>query len=243
MEYLHEARGRAAPCDHSPAGRGPDVTAVRHPQVPIAARTGRLRNGCLPVILSTDRGDVACRFSPCGTAAAAALWVGGGGGFDTPAKGLYPRLADQLMADGIASLRVRFRDPLDLVEATFDALAGLAFLEQQGGKRVALVGHSFGGAVVIQAAAASRLAHTVVTLATQSHGADAVARLGPHCSILLIHGQADRVLPPSSSRYAYELAQQPKRLLLCPDADHSLDQAADEVHRVVRAWIVEHLAA
>ena len=39
----------------------------------------------------------------------------------------------------------------------------------------------------------------------------------------------------------YQLAHEPKRLILYPGADHVLDEAAEEVHVAVRDWIVEHL--
>jgi hypothetical protein len=43
-----------------------------------------------------------------------------GGGWDTPAKELCPRLAVRLQEDGIGSLRVRFRNPTDSEEAVHD---------------------------------------------------------------------------------------------------------------------------
>ena len=195
-----------------------------------------------PVTVETSRGRVACRYTWIPGTRAAALFVGGvGGGWDTPANDLYPRLAEELAADAIASLRVRFRDPTDLDEAVFDVLAGGSFLVDEGRDRLALVGHSFGGAVVIRAAAALPSARTVVTLATQGYGAAPVRDLGPRCSVLLVHGTQDRVLPPSSSEYVYELAREPKRLVLYEGAGHGLVEAAAEVRALVRGWIVEEL--
>jgi thioesterase domain-containing protein len=94
----------------------------------------------------------------------AAIWVGGvGGDWDTPAQGLYPRLCQELTSEGIASLRVHYRYPTELVEAVLDVLAGITFLQDEGIESIALIGHSFGGAVVIQAAAQAEDVHTVVT--------------------------------------------------------------------------------
>lgn len=79
------------------------------------------------VELVTDRGDIEMRYYPVPASTRAAIFVGGtGGGFDTPVKGwLYPRLCDELQGDGIACLRVRYRQPVHLEECTLDVLAGI----------------------------------------------------------------------------------------------------------------------
>jgi dienelactone hydrolase len=155
---------------------------------------------------------------------------------------LYPRLCAELLDTGIASLRVRFRNPHSLPEAVFDVCAGITYLRQQGMEVIALTGHSFGGAVVIQAAAHAPAVRMVVTLATQSYGVEPVARLAPRGSILLLHGTGDRVLSADCSRYTHQMARQPKRLILYSGAGHNLDEAAAAVHHTVREWIITQLA-
>ncbi len=206
------------------------------------AEVGRQEDGYHQVKMITSRGAISCRYYQANGAKKAAIWVGGvGGGWDTPARGLYPLLCDHLLKEGIASLRVRYRYPTVLEEAVLDVLAGISYLQDEGIQEIALIGHSFGGAVVIQAAAQAPDVRTVVTLATQSYGADPVAELATRCSLLLLHGTSDRVLPPSSSKYVYQRALEPKRLILYPNADHGLDEAADEVYEVVWDWVVEQL--
>ena len=195
------------------------------------------------VAVATNCGDVACRYRRTPEARAAALFVGGvGGGWDTPANGLYLRLAEDLSRAGIASLRVRFRHPTLLDEAVFDVLAGVAYLVDDAVERVALVGHSFGGAVVIQAGVLAEAVRTVVALSTQSYGADAARLLAPRCSLLLAHGKADTVLPPWCAEYVHEIAREPKRLVLYDDAGHGLEEVAEPVRELVRTWIVEKLS-
>lgn len=195
-----------------------------------------------PVKLITNLGTIHCRHYPVSSSDKAVILVGGvGGGWDTPAHGLYPLLSQQLIKDDIASLRVRFRYPTQLIDSVVDVLASISYLHDEGMKNFALVGHSFGGAVVIQAAIQSPDVKTVVTLATQSYGTDAVSELATRCSLLLLHGTADQVLPPYCSQSVYQLALQPKRLILYPDADHGLDEVANEVTQVVRDWIVDQL--
>ncbi|WP_448207662.1 alpha/beta hydrolase [Azospirillum sp. sgz302134] len=202
-----------------------------------------VEEGFRPVRLDSDRGAIEARYYPVPNGRFGAVWVGGiGGGFDTPARGLYPRLASDLTADGIASLRLRFRNPHALEEAVHDLLCALTFLGQQGIHHIALIGHSFGGAVVIQAAASNRGAVcTVVTLATQGYGADPAKDLA--CPILLIHGEADEVLTPMCSIHVHRLAREPKKLVLMPGASHCLDETSEAVCREVRDWLKEKLLA
>ncbi len=196
----------------------------------------------VPLVLETDRGDVECRYFPAQGSTRAVAFVGGaGGGWDSPARNLYPRLARRLRAEGIPTLRLRFRDPRSLENAVFDLLAGMTFLREEGVSRFGLVGHSFGGAVVIQAAALSQSAFAVVTLATQSFGAHPVQSLAPGAATLLIHGTHDEVLPASCSRSVYFLAHEPRRLLLLDRARHGLDEAAADVEAATHDWLVAHL--
>lgn len=167
--------------------------------------------------------------------------VGGiGGGWDSPARSLYPRLAEQLQDMGIAAARVHFRDPRHLEKATRDVLRVLEHLTDQGVRAAAVVGHSFGGAVAIRAALLGDVA-CVVTLATQNQGAQNVADLPAATALLLIHGERDPILRPSASEDLHRRAHHPKRLVLIPDAGHGLDEAAEQVYGETLAWIVAHL--
>lgn len=198
----------------------------------------------MPIRLSTDRGEIEARFYESDLPGRAVIFVGGiGGDFDTPARGLYPRLCQELMSEGISSLRVAFRHPTDLEESVLDVLVGLSFLVMKGTLRAGLIGHSFGGAAVIRAAVLSDMVRTIVTLATQCYGTDAVAKLRPGRSILLIHGLNDTVLPSYCSSMAYDLAHEPKRLSMYEGAGHGLDESAEGVHKEVLDWIVKALEA
>jgi pimeloyl-ACP methyl ester carboxylesterase len=173
----------------------------------------------------------------------AVAYVGGvGGGWGSPARGLYPRLAGELLDRRISGLRVRFRDARQLAGCVEDLRSGVAFLEEEGLARLALVGHSAGGAVVVQVAVASALVRTVVALAPQSFGSEAAVDLAPRCSILLVHGLDDAVLPKRTSEFLYDIAGDPKRLELLRGAGHWLHEEADKVHQLVYDWIVGELA-
>lgn len=190
-----------------------------------------------PLTLRGERGEVACRYYALPGTPAGAVWVGTTGDWDTPARALYPRLCESLQGEGIASLRVRLRRPRDLAQCVADIRTGIQYLAGQGMTRLALIGHGRGAAAVIQAAVGLRAARTVVALATDGGGAAPIEDLGPRCSLLLLHGSDDRVIPWSAARSVYELAREPKDLLLYPGAGHTLDEVADAVRDTVHDWL------
>ena len=188
-------------------------------------------------------GHVRARLYGAARPRAGVVMVGGiGVGFDTPAQGLYPRLGRHLSGDGVDALQVAFRLPGELGEAVLDAGAGVRFLARRGSTRIALIGHAFGGAVVIRAGAALPEVAAVVTLATQSYGTDRVRELAGR-PVLLVHGVDDEILPADCSVQVFERSGEPKELRLIPAARHVLDEAADEVYRIVHGFLVQHLLA
>ena len=213
------------------------LLAVRRDSNPEATPASGAR-----LTLATDRGEIATYYHPLlpesKPGPAAVVWVGGaGGGFDGPAGGLYRDLAATLLRYGISSLRLHYRHPNDLAECVTDVLVALAWLADEGVQRVALVGHSFGGAVVIAAGALSPLVALVVPLSSQTYGAELVDQLSPR-RLLLVHGSADTVLPDRCSIQLYALAGEPKELVLYPGTGHGLD----EVHAEIRALLEDRIA-
>ncbi len=118
----------------------------------------------------------------------------------------------------MTSLRINYRQPGDLQESVLDTLAGISFLKGTGHTDIALVGHSFGGAVVIQAAANSPLVKAVLALSSQTYGASGVASVAPR-PLLLLHGEEDMRLPSHTSQTIYDWAKGPKDLGLYPEAE------------------------
>lgn len=202
----------------------------------------RTLEGYRSVDVESERGTILMRWYEAAWGDSAVIYAGGvGGGFDSPGAGLYPHLASDLAAHGMAGLRVSYRDPLDIDEARFDVLAGVSFLRSEGVRRIGLVGHSFGGAVAIQAASEDRSVRTVVAISSQGHGADAVERLPVHCSLLLLHGEADDVVHPSTSGWIHSHAQVRKRLVLLPGGSHVLDESAKALYQEVSTWLADEL--
>jgi alpha-beta hydrolase superfamily lysophospholipase len=140
--------------------------------------------------LMTDSGGIICCLHPGTEGDAAVLWVfGAGGGRGGPAGGLYPRLAQRLRSRGVLSLELAWRQPARLTPCVADLLAGVDWLMGQGRLRVALVGHSFGGAVVITAGAAREEVVAVAALSSQTEGTELAVALAAR-PLLLMHGLA-----------------------------------------------------
>lgn len=186
--------------------------------------------------LFTDRGPIVCRPHPC-AGEDAILWVfGAGGGLGGPADGLYTRLGNQLTFEGIASLELAYRLPGDLAECVLDVQAGAAWLGSQGKSRLILVGHSFGGAVVLNAAASLPSVIAVAALSSQSAEVGDIAALSPR-ALLFVHGEADEVLPASCSRRLFARAVEPKQVILYPGCRHGLDQCKAELDVDLTLWL------
>ena len=117
--------------------------------------------------LVTAAGEIQGRLHPASAGDAAVLWVfGAGGGLGGPAGGLYTRLGQRLRPRGVTSLELAYRHPGRLGPCVQDVVVGLAWLAGEGRGRVVLVGHSFGGAVVITAGAASKAVVAVAALSS-----------------------------------------------------------------------------
>jgi dienelactone hydrolase len=200
------------------------------------------RDGYLPLTISTARGLIESRLFEAPEPLAGVVLVGNAGGdFDSPADGLYDRLGATLSKAGIAVLRLRFREPSQLPDAEHDVLAGCRVLLDLGVERLGLVGHGFGGAAVLRAAAWEPEAQAIVSLATQSLGDADVKHLQKR-HLLLVHGKADLIQPAAASEQVHTLAGDTAELTLIDGAGHRLDEAAPALFRQVHDWLVAKLS-
>lgn len=166
------------------------------------------------------------------------LCLGGAmGGMLGPDGGVYHQLGRALASQGIGVLRVSYRRPNDLSLCVHDTVAMMELAARHGGQRFVTIGHSFGGAVAIQAAAHLERESVpgVVTLATQSAGCEPVERLGDR-DLLFFHGTSDQILPHFASETVRMLAGTGE-LVLLDGADHLLKPAGPEI----LARLIDHL--
>ncbi len=192
--------------------------------------------------LCTNRGDIEAVIynDEGGLTTKAVIWVyGARGGFGGPADGLYTEMADEMKGQ-VASLLLNYRQPNDLPECVLDTLAGISFLKATNHSEIALVGHSFGGAVVITAAPLSDEVKAVAALSSQTFGAFNADTIAPK-SLLLVHGANDTRLPPSCSEQIYQWANEPKEMHIMQSAGHSLSECKEELRELLRDWILAKL--
>ena len=172
------------------------------------------------------------------------LMCGGAmGGLLGPADGLYHDLGVVLASRGVGTIRVGYRRPGDLDRCVHDVLAAADFAARRGGRRFVVMGHSFGGAVAVNAGIAlGDAAAGVITLSTQSAGCEEAAELGT-TPLLLLHGDRDEILPAFVSEAVRELAGDggPRELVILPGDGHMLQRSAIEIRTRLMRWFGEHL--
>src|SRR5262245_7970976 len=76
------------------------------------------------------------------------------GGLLGPANGLYHDLGVALAPRGIGLIRISYRRPNDLAACVLDVGAAADLAYRAGARRFVTIGHSFGGAVALNAALA-----------------------------------------------------------------------------------------
>ncbi len=195
------------------------------------------------LVFRTSRGDVPAILHQAEDSQLAAIYVcGAGGGFGGPAGGVYARLGESLREKGITGMRLNYRQPNVFPECVLDLLAGVMFLQKKDYGPVALVGHSFGGAVVVAAGAASRHVCGVAALASQTYGANMASLLSPK-RLLVVHGKNDTRLPFSCGVQIYDWAQEPKQLVLYEGAEHRLQECGEELEALLEQWIPDTLSS
>jgi alpha/beta superfamily hydrolase len=160
------------------------------------------------------------------------------GGFIEPGDEIYRRIAQELSHRGIASIFVQYRTPGEIEASLEDALQAARHLRALGVKKMALVGWSFGGAVITHAAVRIPEALTIVGFAPQAKDTEPVQRFTTQ-SILLIHSRDDENVPFISSQQILDEApmQIRKRLIELESFNHLLTGAGSRVEPIVLNWL------
>lgn len=196
--------------------------------------------GARRISLKTTRGAIPIVLHAPESASRAVVCLSGAlGGLDGPAL-LYARMGAEMPRRGIAVARVDYRAPNDFSECLLDTLAAVAFLKGTSYRRVALIGHSFGGAVAINAGTLNPIVVAVIAIASQLAGAQVVNELAPK-PLLLIHGTADEIIAQRSSELIFERAGEPRQLELIEGGDHRLSGFGDRLLELVGGWLAARL--
>ncbi|MGK5086028.1 dienelactone hydrolase family protein [Bdellovibrionota bacterium FG-2] len=181
--------------------------------------------------------------TPC----AGIIFVSGvDGGFIEPADGIYTRMATQLSSQFsggcVESIFVEYRSPGVLDPSVNDALAGAQFLRSHGVSKMAIVGWSFGGAVIVNSAVKIPEVTTVIGFSPQSRDTEAVVSF-TNQSLLLFHSHDDENVPFSASLDILEEAPSTifKEFHPLDGFDHQLTGAQDLVDPIVMQWLSQKL--
>jgi pimeloyl-ACP methyl ester carboxylesterase len=160
------------------------------------------------------------------------------GGLLGPADGVYHWLGETLWRDHqIATIRVGYRKPNHLPKCVLDLAAAADLANRFGARRFVTMGHSFGGAVALQAGAIlGPHCRGIVTFATQSAGCEEAGQLDADVPLLLFHGERDELLPPETSAVVQMLAGHGEIVYL-PGAGHLLTEASDEIRARLLDWV------
>jgi pimeloyl-ACP methyl ester carboxylesterase len=164
------------------------------------------------------------------------LMMGGAmGGLLGPSDGLYPDLGERFAAQGIGTIRIGYRKPNHLPRCVHDVCAAADLASRSGAARFVTVGHSFGGAVAVQAGTVlAEHCSGVVTLSTQSAGCEEAEHL--QAPLLLVHGMLDELLPAHTSELVKMIAGQGE-LMILPEDGHLLDKSRPEILAKLCDWI------
>ena len=162
------------------------------------------------------------------------------GGTLGPAGGLFHHLGSTWAEQGIGSIRVSYRKPNDLPRCLHDARAATDLAVRSGAKRFVTMGHSFGGAVALQAGVAFKEQTAgVVLLSTQSAGCESGDQIGD-TPVLLLHGDRDEILPPAASELVQVITG--GQLEILPNTGHLLSEASDILHERLEEWVPARFA-
>jgi dienelactone hydrolase len=200
----------------------------------LARQSVQVTPGLTHVEMFTMRGLLTLLWHGPPSAETAVVMVGGAmGGMLGPARGLYQRVGVRCATSGVQALRVGYRRPNDLQACIHDTAAACELAARGGAERFVLLGHSFGGAVAMGAALLLREhAAAVCTFATQSAGMEQAELLDAGAELLLIHGDADEILPLDCSLITREIAGR-GRVEVLAGAGHLFADHADELDRLV----------
>jgi pimeloyl-ACP methyl ester carboxylesterase len=199
------------------------------------------RNAFNKIVIPVEIEETSALFRSVEGSKSAMLWAGAWFS-EAHTHGIAIDVSDSLASQGVSSMLLRYRKSRELPASIRDTQAAAAHLIEQGFERIALVGHSFSGAVVISAGPKFDAIVAVAALASQTFGAATVASLSPR-PLLLIHGTEDTRLSPYCSEQIYSWAKRPKELRFIDGATHGLTEYKDEVSQILTTWLLKNLKA
>lgn len=204
----------------------------------LARSSVELRSGLTHTEVYTPQGllTLFVHLPAAGTTAAIVACGGAMGGVMGPGHALYHRLGNEWPLRGVAVYRVGYRHPNELDRCAHDVACAVEMAQAEGAERVVVMGHSFGGAVVIRTAVVmTDIVSGVVTFATQAGGCEVAGALAPR-PLLLFHGERDELLPVQASEMVQMMAGYGE-LVVLPGDGHLLGRSDEAIVERLAEWL------
>jgi len=198
-----------------------------------------------PLVIESERGNISCvwQAAEIDKPQTAVLFIGGADGGFTGPSDIYEILSKLFIPLQIGVLRVDYRIhqfPNDVEQGVYDTQQAAKWLISRGYEKILIVGHSFGGAVAIEAAAQNTNIRGVIGLASQTAGAMNIASL-VDTPVLLIHGDSDTRLPVTCSIMLYEMTSTPCQLAILEGGTHSLRQVSESATELIFDFVKNNI--
>ena len=161
------------------------------------------------------------------------------GGFIEPVDGIYSRMAEKNLHNCVSSIFVSYRNPGELATSIDDATTAASYLRDHGVSKMAIVGWSFGGAVIAHTATLIPEITTIIGFSPQSLDTEPFSLLNAGQSLLLFHSTSDENVPFSSSQIIMDEAPSfiHKELFPIDGADHHLTGTRAKIDPIVTDWL------
>ncbi len=169
------------------------------------------------------------------------------GGFLEPADQIYTRTAESFYHQCVSSIFVTYRAPGNVPGnvkmSVADARSAIDHLKGLGINKMAIVGWSFGGAVISHTSAEVPEIATVIGFAPQGLYAEPIAQLRQSQSLLVFYSYDDENVAYTESQFLFDKAPGniKKEAYPLSGYNHALDGTSRKIEPVFHNWLKDNL--
>lgn len=193
----------------------------------------------VPFLFNTDRGTIETRYYPSHKKHTGIVFLGGEKSWDSPAKGLYGLLAEELQYQRIPSIRVNYRNPQEVTECVIDGVVAATFLLENGCKDVIIIGHDLGALVATHIATLIPDVKMIAALCPPPEFTSVLSDVPFHTSMRFVFGKND-LTPQADVRSFVHTNNVPSKIVrVYEKANHNLDEVAFDLFDTLKHWIFD----